>query len=103
MVKIFFFFFYFYFYYFYFFRKSGKIDKSKFNELASIFVKIGYWSMEEYFSIPITDGQTITTSLVYKNNKGEVFTHKISNYEKSGPQNLNDLQTKVIKIFFFFL
>ena len=74
---------------------KATISKTQFSKIASIFVETSYWSMEKSFSNGITDGQTITTYMEYKNNQGEIFKHQISNYMQAGPQKLNDLQKQV--------
>ena len=50
----------------------------------------------------MVDGQTIVTSITYKDKTDQIITHQISNYLESGPLKLNDFQKQVELILSFY-
>ena len=74
---------------------KGKISSSSFNAISSLLVEMSYWCIENKFTTNFLEGQIITTSIVWKNNLGNIYEHQIENQVNSGPIQLNLLQNQV--------
>jgi uncharacterized protein YdbL (DUF1318 family) len=73
-------------------KYRGQISKDQFERLAGLMTKNNYFMLKDKYRAPVTDTETITTSVVY--NEGRKV---VENYGGGGSKELSEIEQAIVK------